>query len=427
MLQYKQINFWRKTMNIYTYLILSFIVFVYIIQTVADLLNVKNITNDIPKEFTNYFDKEKYDKSQRYLKANTNFSLISSSITLIIQIIFIVLGGFNYINNVVISFGFGNIITGLIFANFLFLASEIIKIPLSLYSIFVIEEKFGFNRMSLKTFISDWIKSQVITLSIFSIMFSLILWFFTNASNLAWIYAFITVIIFQLFLTFIAPVAIMPLFNKYTPLQDGQLKTSIETYAKKENFKMKGLFKMDNSKRSNKSNAFFTGFGKYRRIVLFDTLIQKHTVEELTSILAHEMGHFKLGHIIKHMIFSFASTGLMLYILSVFVNKVWLYKAFLLTSQPIYAGMIFFAFLYSPISLILSVISSYFSRKHEIEADAYAATTYQHPQDMIIALKKLSVDNLSNLYPNKFKVFLEYSHPPVLERIKAINNISQKL
>ncbi|MDR2395452.1 MAG: M48 family metallopeptidase [Endomicrobium sp.] len=414
-------------MNIYTYIVLFFVGLVYLVQTISELLNVKNITTNIPKEFEDYFDKAKYEKSQKYLKTNTTFSLVSSSITLIIQIVFIVLGGFNYVNDFAVSFGFGNIVTGLIFANTLLLVSEIIKIPFSLYSVFVIEEKFDFNRMSLKTFISDWIKSQIITLSIFSIMFSLILWFFTNVPNLAWFYAFITAIIFQLFLTFIAPIAIMPLFNKYTPLENGQLKTSIEDYAKKENFKMKGLFKMDNSKRSNKSNAFFTGFGKYRRIVLFDTLIQKHTVEELTSILAHEMGHFKLGHIIKHMIFSFVSTGLMLYILSVFVNEAWLYKAFLLNSQPIYAGMVFFAFLYSPISLILSVISSYFSRKHEFEADAYAVTTYKHPADMTNALKKLSVDNLSNLYPHKFKVFLEYSHPPILERIKAINNISQKL
>ncbi|MDR1418146.1 MAG: M48 family metallopeptidase [Endomicrobium sp.] len=408
-------------MNIYTYIVLSFIVSIYLIKTIADLLNVKNITNNIPIEFENYFDKEKYEKSQKYLKTNTNFSLVSSTITILIQILFIVLGGFNYVNNIAISFGFGNIITGLIFANILLLISEIIKIPFSLYSVFVIEEKFGFNKMSLKTFISDWIKSQLITLSIFSLIFALILWFFTNSSNLAWFYAFITVVVFQLFLTFIAPIAIMPLFNKYTPLEDGQLKTSIETYAKKENFKMKGLFKMDSSKRSSKSNAFFTGFGKYRRIVLFDTLIQKHTVEELTSILAHEMGHFKLGHIIKHMIFSFASTGLMLYILSIFINKTWLYDAFLLNSQPIYAGVIFFAFLYSPISLVLSVIGSYFSRKHEFEADSYAVTTYKHPQDMINALKKLSVDNLSNLYPHKFKIFLEYSHPPTLERIKTIN------
>jgi STE24 endopeptidase len=406
-------------------MVLSFIVLVYVIQTIADLLNVKNITNTLPVEFENYFDKEKYEKSQKYLKTNTNFSLISSTVTLFVQIIFVVLGGFNYVNNIAVSFGFGNIITGLIFANILLLISEIIKIPFSLYSVFVIEEKFGFNRMSLKIFISDWIKSRLITLSIFSLVFTLILQFFANFSDLAWFYAFITVIAFQLFLTFIAPVAIMPLFNKYTPLEDGPLKTSIETYAKKEDFKMKGLFKMDNSKRSSKSNAFFTGFGKYRRIVLFDTLIHKHTVEELTSILAHEMGHFKLGHIIKHIIFSFASTGLMLYILSVFINKAWLYEAFLLNPQPIYAGMVFFAFLYSPISLVLSVIGSYFSRKHEFEADAYAVTTYKHPKDMTNALKKLSVDNLSNLCPHKFKVFLEYSQPPVLDRINAIKNIKQ--
>jgi STE24 endopeptidase len=190
---------------------------------------------------------------------------------------------------------------------------------------------------------------------------------------------------------------------------------------------MKGLFKMDNSKRSTKSNAFFAGFGKSRRIVLFDTLIKNHPVEELTSVLAHEMGHFKLGHIIRQMIFSFISTGIMLFILSLFINETWLYSAFLMQTQPVYAGIIFFAFLYTPISLMLSVIASYFSRKHEYEADAYAVTTYKHPDAMINALKKLSVDNLSNLYPHKLKVFLEYSHPPILERINAIDKLSSNL
>lgn len=427
MLQYTQIPFGDNNMNTYTYIVLSFVLFVYLTKIFADILNIRNITDIIHLEFASYFDKAKYRKSQDYLKANTKFSLISSTTTILIQIIFIILGGFNYVNNISISFGFGSITTGIIFANILLIISEIIKIPFSLYSIFIIEERFGFNRMTLKTFISDWIKSQFINSLIFSLIFTLVLCVFSTFSTLAWLYAFICVVVCQLFLTLIAPIVIMPLFNKYTPLSDGDLKTSIETYAKKENFKMQGLFTMDNSKRSSKSNAFFTGFGKYRRIVLFDTLIQKHSVKELTNILAHEMGHFKLGHIIKHMIFSFISTGLMLYILSIFINKSWLYEAFLLNSQPIYAGLIFFAFLYSPISLVIYIIDNYFSRKHEFEADLYAVTTYKYPQDMINALKKLSVDNLSNLYPHQFKVFLEYSHPPILERIKAINNLSQKL
>ncbi|MCA6079689.1 MAG: M48 family metallopeptidase [Endomicrobium sp.] len=410
-------------MNIYTLMIILIIIVVYLIETTADLLNVKNISNNIPSEFDGYFDREKYAKAQEYLKANTKLSVISSTFFSAAQIIFIVSGGFNYVNTVAVSFRFGTILTGLIFTSIIFFAFEILKIPFSAYSVFIIEENFGFNKMNLKTFISDLLKSWIITAVIGTAVFAAVLWLFANAYNYAWLYAFAVAVAFELFITFIAPVVIMPLFNKYTPLENGELKNSIEEYAKKENFKMKGLFKMDSSKRSTKSNAFFTGFGKFRRIVLFDTLIQKHTVDELTSILAHEMGHFKLGHIVKYMVSSFVLTGIMFFVFSLFINKIWLYDAFLMQTQPIYAGIIFFSFLYAPVSLIISTVSAYFSRKHEYEADAYAVTTYRKPQAMIDALKKLSVDNMSNLHPHKLKVFLEYSHPPVLERIKAINKI----
>ncbi|MDR1400799.1 MAG: M48 family metallopeptidase [Endomicrobium sp.] len=410
-------------MSVYTFLILFFVVTIYSIQTIADLLNIKDLSSSIPLEFEGYYDKEKYVRSQEYLKATTKFSVVSSTFFLAVQIIFIISGGFNYVNTIAVSFGLGSILTGFIFAGTLFFAYEILKIPFSIYSVFTIEEKFGFNKMNIKTFIADLLKSWIITIIIDSIIFAAILWLFINARKYAWLYAFASIVVFELFITLIAPVVIMPLFNKYTPLENGELKDSIEKYAKKENFKMKGLFKMDGSKRSTKSNAFFTGIGKFRRIVLFDTLIQKHSVDELTNVLAHEMGHFKLGHILKHMIFSFCSTLIMLFVLSFFINEIWLYDAFLMNTRPIHAGIIFFSFLYEPISLMVSIVSSYFSRKHEYEADTYAVKTYKKPEAMINALKKLSVDNLSNLYPHKFKVFLEYSHPPVLERIKAINKI----
>jgi STE24 endopeptidase len=408
-------------MNSYTLVILFVIVIVYLVGTTADLLNIKNISNNIPPEFDEYFDREKYSKAQKYLKANTKFSIISSTFFLAAQAVFIVSRGFNYANKIAVSFGFGTVLTGLIFAGIIFFVFEILKIPFSVYSVFVIEEKFGFNKMNVKTFISDLLKSWIITAVIGAIIFAAVLWLFANVCRYAWLYAFAAIVIFELFITFIAPVAIMPLFNKYTPLEDGELKNSVEEYAKKENFKMKGLFKMDGSKRSTKSNAFFTGFGKFRRIVLFDTLTQKHTVDELTSILAHEMGHFKLGHIVKHVFFSLVSSGIMIFVFSLLVDKVWLYDAFFMRTQPAYAGIIFFSFLYAPVSIIVSAASNYFSRKYEYEADFYAVTTYRKPQAMVNALKKLSVDNMSNLYPHKFKVFLEYSHPPVLERIKAIN------
>lgn len=410
-------------MNIYTLIIVSFIIFVYLIETIADLFNIKNISNVIPKEFEGYYDKEKYEKAQNYLKVRTKFSIISSSFFVLAQILFIVFGGFNFVDKFARSFGFGEIATGLIFAGILLFAVELLKIPFSAYNTFVIEEKFGFNKMSVKTFISDLLKNWLVSGVIGAVIFTVIIWFFTHFGAPAWIYAFAAVVVFELLLTFVYPVVIMPLFNKFTPLEEGELKTSVEEYAKKEGFKMKGLFTMDNSKRSSKSNAFFAGFGRFRRIVLFDTLIQKHTVDELTSILAHEMGHFKLGHIIKQMIFGFITTGIMFFLLSLFIKSQWLFKAFLMDSTSVYAGIIFFGFLYSPISLIIGIISSWFSRKHEFEADKYAVVTYKKPEAMIDALKKLSVDNLSNLYPGKFKVFLEYSHPPTLERIEAIRKV----
>ncbi len=410
-------------MNIYMLIIISFLIIIYLIDTIADRLNVKNISGDIPAEFEGYYDGEKYAKSQEYLKVRTNFSIVSSTFFLILQIAFIILGGFNFVDNIARSFGFGTIVTGLIFAGILLFMVEILKIPFSAYSIFVIEAKFGFNRMNVKTFISDLLKSWIVGAIIGAAVFSVIIWFFISFGKSAWLYAFAAVVIFELLLTFVYPVVIMPLFNKFTPLEDGELKNSVEEYAKKENFKMKGLFKMDNSKRSSKSNAFFAGFGKFRRIVLFDTLIEKHTVDELTSVLAHEMGHFKLGHVIRQMIFGFITMAFMFFLLSLFINSSWLFEAFRMSNQSVYAGIIFFGFLYSPISMVIGIISSRLSRKHEFEADKYAVMTYKKPEAMIDALKKLSVDNLSNLYPHSFKVFLEYSHPPVLERIKAIRNI----
>jgi STE24 endopeptidase len=230
-------------------------------------------------------------------------------------------------------------------------------------------------------------------------------------------------IIIQLFLSFIAPVVIMPIFNKFYPLEESELKSTLEEYARAQRFKIKGVFKMDASKRSSKSNAFFTGFGKFRRIVLFDTLIAKHTVDELVSVLAHEMGHYKKKHIITSMIISILTTGLMFFILSLFLNNTGLFAAFKMENTSLYASLLFFGFLYAPIEMVLAIFGNMLSRRHEYAADAYAATTYRKPEAMIAALKKLSVDNLSNLTPHSLKVFLSYSHPPVLERIKALRNL----
>lgn len=410
-------------MNNFLILILGIILFKYALNLIVDNLNLKSADPALPSEFEDYYDKEKYKKSQYYLRDKTRFGQIEDTIGNILVIAFILLGGFNIIDNFARSFNHGPILSGLIFAGVLMGISQIINIPFSAFNTFVIEEKYGFNKTTVKTFIQDLVKGLILGAIIGGAAYSAIVWFFIKAGNMAWIYCWGAITLFELFLMFIAPVVIMPLFNKFIPLDEGELKTTLEDYARAQNFPMLGVFKMDGSRRSTKSNAFFTGFGKFRRIALFDTLIEKHTTDELVSVLAHEIGHYKKKHIIKTMLISIGTTGLMFYILSNFINNPALFTAFKMSNVSVYASLVFFGFLYTPINMIFSVIGSIISRKHEYEADKFAVDTYKKPKAFIDALKKLSVDNLSNLTPHPLKVFLDYSHPPVLERIKAIRSI----
>jgi len=407
-------------MNIYFVIILVILIGSYLLNLVVETLNVRHVKTELPEEFEGYYDKAKYTESQEYLRVNTRFGIISDSILTPITIVFIVVGGFNYVDQFVRGVNLGSISTGLIFAGVLMLASQIINIPFSIYETFVIEERYGFNKTTPKTFILDILKSWVLVALIGGLVLAAILWFFERIGPMAWLYCWIAVTLFQIILMFIAPVIIMPIFNKFVPLEEGDLKKSIEDYAGSQEFKMKGVFTMDGSKRSTKTNAFFTGFGKFRRIVLYDTLMEKHTVEELVSILAHEMGHYKKKHIFKTIVLSILTTGVMFYILSLFINNKELFAAFQMQETSIYASLFFFGFLYTPIDMVISVFGSIISRKHEYQADAYAVDTYSRPDSMIQALKKLSTENLSNLTPHPLKVFLSYSHPPILERIKAI-------
>jgi len=410
-------------MNYFLIIILGVLIGTYLLDLVVDTLNVRYVKTDLPEEFRDCYDADKYRKSQEYLRENTRFGIVSDSFMTPITIAFILFGGFNFVDQFARSFNLGSILTGLIFAGVLMLGSQILLIPFSIYGTFVIEEKYGFNKTTPKTFVLDILKTWLLAAVIGGIILSVVLWFFEKAGPWAWLYCWIAITLFQLFLIFIAPVVIMPLFNRFFPLDEGDLKNAINDYAGSQDFKMKGVFTMDGSKRSTKSNAFFTGFGKFRRIVLFDTLIEKQTTEELVSVLAHEMGHYKKRHILKSMVISVLTTGLMFYILSLFINNRELFAAFRMQEMSIYAGLLFFAFLYTPIEMILSVFGTVLSRRNEYEADLYSVKTYKRPLSMIAALKKLSVENLSNLTPHPLKVFLSYSHPPVLERIRAIRKM----
>jgi STE24 endopeptidase len=409
-------------MNGYLIVILALLIFSWLLSLIVETLNLRNVSTEIPDEFKGIYDAEKYAKSQRYMRETTRFGQIQAAIMLPLTIAFILLGGFSWINDVAQSASGNMIVQGLVFGGILVLLGQLVGLPFSIYDTFVIEERYGFNKTTPKTFVVDILKGLLLTVLLGAPVFALILWIFSSVAN-AWLWAWGALGAIQLFILFIAPVVILPLFNKFTPLEEGELRTKIEAFAAAQKYKLSGIFKIDGSRRSTKSNAYFTGFGKTKRIALFDTLIEKHTVGELVGVLAHEIGHCKLGHIKKSIVISLASSLLMFFILSIFITEPGLYQAFRIESEPkdtLYAGFIFFGFLYAPISMILGLLGNILSRKHEYEADAFAAETTGAPSALIDALKKLSVDNLSNLTPHPLKVFLEYSHPPVLERIKAL-------
>ena len=407
-------------MNPYLIFILAVIVVAYLIDVWVDLLNVKGLSTEVPKEFEGVYDAKKYRDSQEYLRTNTRFSLLKQTFMLPLLVGFILIGGFNEVDVWARSFGWGELVTGLVFGGALFAMSRIISLPFDIYHTFVIEEKFGFNKTTPGVYIGDLFKGLLLAAVIGGGVFYVVMWFFNATGNQGWLYAWGGLTVLQLFFLFIAPVVIMPIFNKFKPLENEELKVKIEEYAKAQSFKLQGIFTMDGSKRSTKANAFFTGFGKFKRIVLFDTLIEKHSISELVAILAHEIGHYKLKHILRTIVMSIVVTGVMFYFLSLFINNPMMFEAFKMDGVSIYASIIFFSFLYSPVSRLLAVFGSMLSRKHEFEADKYSVDTYGQPEVMIEALKKLSVSNLSNLTPHPWKVFLEYSHPPVMERIRAI-------
>ncbi len=406
-------------MNAYLIFILALLIFNGLLSLIVETLNLRHLSTEIPEEFHGIYDDEKYAKSQRYLKDTTRFEQLQSLITLPLTIAFILLGGFSWINDIAQAASEHMILQGLVFGGILMVIGQIAGLPFSVYGTFVIEEKYGFNKTTAKTFVIDLLKGLLLTVLLGAPIFALVLWIFSALPN-AWLWAWGALSAIQLFLLFIAPVVILPLFNTFTPLEEGDLRGAIETFAAKQKFTLSGIFKIDGSKRSTKSNAYFTGFGKTKRIALFDTLIENHSTAELIGVLAHEIGHCKRGHIKKTMVISLGSTLLMFYILSLFITQEGLYAAFGIEGTPLYAGLVFFGFLYTPISMLLGLLGAMLSRKHEFEADAFAAETTQAPGEMINALKKLSVDNLSNLTPHPLKVFLEYSHPPVLERVKAL-------
>ncbi|KPA12525.1 peptidase M48 [Candidatus Magnetomorum sp. HK-1] len=407
-------------MNWIAWIIISALVIDYLFHLIADIANLKQLSPEIPESFKNVYDAEQYAKSQEYLKVNTKFDWWASSLDLLLILCFWFGHGFSYLDHWVRSFQFGPIGSGLIYISVLGLVKIVISLPFSVYSTFVIEERFGFNKTTVKTFILDLIKSFFLSILLGGPLLAGILYFFEFAGPDAWWYCWLVVTAFVLIIQFIAPTWIMPLFNKFTPLESGELKDMIMDYARSIRFSLQNIFIIDGSKRSNKSNAFFTGFGKNKRIALFDTLVEKLSNEELLGVLAHEMGHYKKMHIWINMLIGIGYSGMMFYLLSFFISYEKLFQAFYMDHTSVYAGMLFFGMLFSPIDFFLGLALQSLSRYNEYQADNFAALTTSTPNALISALKKLSVQNLSNLTPHPIYVFLNYSHPPVLQRIRQL-------
>jgi len=395
---------------------------------ISALFNLKALDPKLPEEFRGVYDEDKYAKSQEYTRVSERYGIITSTYSLTILLVFWFLGGFGWLDELLRAYQWSDTVTGLAFIGVLFVGNTLLSLPFQIYDTFVIEERFGFNKTTPKTFAIDQIKGLILAVVLGAPLLALVLWIFGTVDN-AWLWAWLAFTAFQLLMTYLAPTFILPLFNKFKPMEDGELKSSIQEMSKKCNFPLTEIHVMDGSKRSTKSNAFFTGFGKRKKIALFDTLIENHGTDELLGVLAHEVGHFKKKHIIQRMIFSFVQTAVVFFLLGLVTDKnsvfaQGLFEAFGMKEQiSVYAGLVFFMLLFSPVSRVLSVIGNLSSRKHEFEADAYAAKIQGTPDHLIKALKKLAADNLSNLTPHPLPVFLDYSHPPMLVRIKALRKL----
>jgi STE24 endopeptidase len=409
-------------MNPFFVVILCTILIEYAAGVVANLLNLRSLQWEIPAELEGVYPPEDYRKSQEYIRTNTRFDFAASTFSLVVLLSFWFAGGFNYLDQIVRSWGFTPVLSGLFYIGILLAGYTLLRLPFGIYHTFVIEQRFGFNSTTRRTFLMDRIKNLSLAALVGGALLSGILALFEYAGYHAWIYCWIAVAVFSLVLEYVEPTWIMPLFNKFTPLEPGELREAILNYARSLDFPVKNVFVMDGSKRSSKSNAFLLGFGRNKRIALVDTLIKNHTVPELVAVLAHEIGHHKKKHILQGTIINIAHFALLFFILSIFLGSPGLYDAFYMEQQSVYSGILFVALLYTPLEMIISVLTHALSRKNECEADRFAADNIEHRQHLRDALKKLYAGHFANLTPHPFYVVLNDSHPPLLQRIRAIRH-----
>ncbi|MFA5330075.1 MAG: M48 family metallopeptidase [Prolixibacteraceae bacterium] len=404
------------------YVIVGLLMADFIFERILEYLNSTRWSDKLPDEVKDIYDVDKYRKQQAYEKVNFKFSMLNSSFSFAVMLLMFLLAGFAWVNQIALSMSTQPILTALFFLGILMLASDILQTPFSVYDTFVIEEKFGFNKTTPKTFVLDKLKGYLLGAVIGGGLLALIIYIYQLTTTSFWIYAWMVISGFSIFMVLFYSNLIVPLFNKQTPLGEGELKRAIETFSEKVGFKLDNIFVIDGSKRSTKANAYFTGFGSKKRIVLYDTLINDLTINELVAVLAHEIGHYKKHHVIWSLLIGILQTGAMLFIFSLFVGRPELSAALGVETPSFHIGLIAFGILYSPISLILGLVMNIFSRKNEYQADEFAARNFD-AAELASALKKLSVKNLSNLRPHPAYVFFHYSHPTLIQRLNALKTL----
>jgi STE24 endopeptidase len=412
-------------MNGYALVILVAVLAAFALETAARLLDLRDLRRadrPLPREVRGVYDPAAYERARAYAAARVLVRLAESTFGLVALLLFWLAGGFRWLDDLVRGLGLPSVPTGLLYIGSLALASVLLSLPWRAWSTFVIEERFGFNRTTPRTFALDTVKGLALGILLGAPVLALVLLFFERAGSTAWIWCWAATSAFALAVQVVYPTWILPWWNRFEPLPEGELRSAILRYAERVEFPLAGVWVVDGSRRSAKTNAFFTGLGRRRRIALFDTLIDRHPLPELIAVLAHEVGHYKRRHVPLMIVLSILHSGILFYLLSLFLVEPELHRAFAVERPSIATGLVFFGLLYTPVELALSIAINALSRRHEYQADQFAASTTGDATSMIRALERLAVDNLSNPTPHPLVVALEASHPPVVQRIRALES-----
>jgi STE24 endopeptidase len=404
------------------WIIIAILVLDFLFENYLEYLNTRRMGTKLPDELQGVYDEEKYARQQAYQKENHRFGMITGTFSFLVILAMFAFYGFAFVDSIAWKLTSHAILAALLFFGIIMLASDVINIPFSVYDTFVIEEKYGFNKTTPKTFVLDHIKGWVLGAIIGGGLLALIIFIYQKTQNRFWIYAWAVVAVFSIFMAMFYSNLIVPLFNKQTPLEEGELRNAIQDFAHKADFKLDNIYVINGSKRSTKANAYFTGLGGKKRIVLYDTLMEEMETDEIVAVLAHEIGHYKKKHVTQGLLISLMQTGIVLFIFSLLIDNQNLSKALGVGEPNFHIGLVAFGILYSPVSFVLGIFMNMLSRKNEFQADAFAAQHYK-PETLASALKKLSQKNLSNLTPHPLYVFFNYSHPPLLERLKHLKSI----